>query len=146
MMNISAGKWVFDSHLFVYSYDSKSPFYQASCDVFSRILSGNIEAICAQQNIVEAENVLIRFYNKDTNIIVNILEDIILNYKIDIITPQSDTYEHYHDLIMKSKQPYDLYDYFLAATMLDNGINRILTGNTKDFSRIPGIEAVNPFK
>ena len=146
MTNISAGKWVFDSHLFVYSQDIKSPFYKVTSHLFSRVLSGEIEIVCAQQNIIETENVLIRFYQKDSSKIVNILEDILLNYNIDVITPDPKTYEHYHDLIIKSKQPYDLYDYFLAATMLDNGIDRILTGNTKDFTQIPGIEAVNPFK
>lgn len=146
MMNISAGKWVFDSHFFVYSQDKISPFYKVTEVLFSRVLSGEIKAVCAQQNILETESVLIRFYNKKPELIVRLMEDILLNYNINIITPKQNTYERYHDLIMQSKLPYDLYDYFLAATMLDNGINRVLTGNTKDFTQIPGIEAVNPFK
>jgi len=146
MMSISEGKWVFDSHLFVYSQDNRSPFYEASSELFLRVLKGELKAVCAQQNILETESVLIRFYNKDSNTIVKILEDILLNYNVDVITPRPNTYEHYHDLILNSKLPYDLHDYFLAATMLDNGLSRILTGNTKDFFQIPGIEAVNPFK
>ena len=77
---------------------------------------------------------------------IKILEDVLLNYNIEVITPLPQTYERYHDLILNSRNSSDLFDYFLAATMLDNDIGRILTANTKDFSRIPGIEAVNPFK
>lgn len=145
MTNISAGKWVFDSHLFVYSQDNKSPFYKTSKQLFIRVLSEEIKIVCAQQNILEAENVLTRIYKKDTNYTIKLMEDILLNYNIEVITPIPKTYELYHDLVAKSQYPSDLFDYFLAATMLNNGINRILTANTKDFSKIPGIEAVNPF-
>lgn len=36
------------------------------------------------------------------------------------------------------------WDVMLAAAMLENGVNKIYTENTKDF-KIPGIKAVNPF-
>lgn len=36
-------------------------------------------------------------------------------------------------------------DALLAQTMLDNNIHLIYTENTKDFNKIPGIKAINPF-
>src|SRR3989338_1161472 len=65
---------------------------------------------------------------------------------IYIITPINKTHSIFFEILSNSSDPSDIFDYYLAATMLDNGINRILTINTKDFSKIPGIEAVNPFK
>ena len=38
-----------------------------------------------------------------------------------------------------------IFDVFLAATMLDNGVIRIYTENIIDFEVIRGIEAVDPF-
>ena len=37
-----------------------------------------------------------------------------------------------------------IFDVFLAATMLDNGVRRIYTENITDFEAIKGIEAVDP--
>lgn len=38
-----------------------------------------------------------------------------------------------------------IWDAVIAQTMLENGITKIYTENVKDFSRIKGIKAVNPF-
>lgn len=38
------------------------------------------------------------------------------------------------------------WDALIAATMLEYGITHIYTENTKDFKKISGIVAVNPFK
>lgn len=146
MKNILSGKWVFDSHFLVYSQDRQSPFYKETSGLFSLVLSGGIEMILAQQNILEAEKVLISVYHKTPVEVVQKFENIILNYNIKVITPQSNTYEKYHDLIIKYGVSKDFFDYYLAATMLDNGYNRLLTLNMKDFSKIEEIEAVNPFK
>jgi predicted nucleic acid-binding protein len=37
------------------------------------------------------------------------------------------------------------FDALLAQTMLDNNVHLIYTENTKDFNKIPGIKAINPF-
>ena len=39
-----------------------------------------------------------------------------------------------------------MFDVFLSATMLDNGITHIITVNEKDFTGIKGISVYNPFK
>lgn len=143
-MNTLRGKWVFDSNILVYSQDSKSPFYQKANRLFSQILSGDIKPVVAQQNIIETERVLTQVYKQDPAEIVRLLEDIIFNFHIIVITPLSTTYERYHSLLLKADRPNDLFDFYLAATMLDNEIDRILTVNDKDFSQIKEIEAINP--
>lgn len=146
MMTTFSGKWVIDSNLLVYFLDQDSPFYSSTKDLFSYILSGKISATIAQQNILEAERVFVLAYKRDPSIVIRQLEDIIFNFRMDVISPLSDTYGHYHELLLSSGRPVDIFDYYLAATMLDNRVNRILTVNTKDFSKIKEIETVNPFK
>jgi predicted nucleic acid-binding protein len=52
--------------------------------------------------------------------------------------------------IEKAAQKYEdgmhFWDLVIAQTMLENGITTIYTENTKDFSKIKGIKAVNPFR
>jgi predicted nucleic acid-binding protein len=38
-----------------------------------------------------------------------------------------------------------IFDLFLAATMLDNGVHTIYTENVRDFKGLKGIEVINPF-
>ncbi len=38
----------------------------------------------------------------------------------------------------------DIFDAFLVATMLDNGVRTIYTQNVKDFEGYPGIQVINP--
>jgi predicted nucleic acid-binding protein len=37
-------------------------------------------------------------------------------------------------------------DALIAACMLENGIEIIVTENERDFKRIPGITVINPFR
>lgn len=49
-------------------------------------------------------------------------------------------------LSLSSAHNVHFFDALLAATMKENYISEIITENEKDFARIPGIKAVNPFK
>jgi len=104
------------------------------------------EGVIALQNILEAENVLIKKYDQNKNDITNYIENVIDAFNFTIIAPTPNTYLTFHKLLKKSLTSVDLFDCFLAATMLDNKIGNILTLNTKDFSGIKGIQAENPFK
>lgn len=37
------------------------------------------------------------------------------------------------------------WDALIAETMKENGINKIITENIKDFKKIPGVKVINPF-
>ena len=67
------------------------------------------------------------------------------DFNFEVISPSSTTLQQFHSLIEDISYPFDYYDYYMAATMLENDMKNILTVNTKDFSSIPEIEAVNPF-
>ena len=146
MKNTLKGKWVIDSQLMVYGLDEDSPFYPEAQKLFYSIYNGQIEAYCALQNIIETENTLIIRYKQPIRTVIDKVNNMLEVSRFIIISPLITTYQKFHLLIKSIKYNFDLYDHFLAATMLDNGMNRLLTVNTKDFSKIPGIEAVNPFK
>ncbi|OGM20982.1 hypothetical protein A2714_02275 [Candidatus Woesebacteria bacterium RIFCSPHIGHO2_01_FULL_38_9] len=146
MVNVPVGRWLLDTHLLVYSLDALSPFYELTRELFMALQEEKFEGVIALQNILEAENVLIKKYDQNKNDITNYIENVIDAFNFTIIAPTPNTYLTFHKLLKKSLTSVDLFDCFLAATMLDNKIGNILTLNTKDFSGIKGIQAENPFK
>lgn len=146
MTNISDGRWVFDSNLLIYFQDQRSVFHKDAVFLFSHISHGKIDPVVCQQNILEVENALLRTYKKKPLEVVDYMAEILDEFGFSVLSPLSTTYLTCQKLVLSAKRKIDLFDYYLAATMLDNGISRILTVNTKDFAGIKGIEAVNPFK
>ena len=113
--------------------------------MFASAEKKKIQIILTQQNLNEAVQVFVRYYKKSPLEVTKHLSGLIDDLEITIISPQTNTHRHFFDLISKVTSPIDIFDYYLAATMLDNNINRILTANAKDFSNIPNIEVINPF-
>ncbi len=69
-----------------------------------------------------------------------------LSSPLKLILPKETTVTRMLNLLgSKSVRSGKIFDVFLAATMLDNGVRSIYTENIDDFEAIDGIEAVNPF-
>lgn len=145
MMTIFEGKWVFDSQLLIYSLDRKSQFYEMTQKLFEQIVFGKIQPFITQQSILETARVFLVAYKLSPKYVVKLVKPLVRDLKFQVISPLPNTYFHCYELLEKSTVRLDLFDYYLAATMLDNGLSQILTANDKDFAKIPGIKAVNPF-
>ena len=141
-----SGEWLFDTQLLIYALDSKSPFFKQATTLFSQLPSSKFIPTIAQQNILEAENVFIKKYKLEVKVVLETVRNLVSVYEFNIIIPKPTTYNLFHKLFLQKPKGKALFDYYLASTMLDNGINKILTVNTKDFKDIKNIEAVNPFK
>lgn len=64
----------------------------------------------------------------------------------DIVSPNWKTKDIAIDLIKKYHLSSDMiFDAYLVATALSNGINEIATDNVKDFKRFTEIKVINPF-
>ena len=69
-----------------------------------------------------------------------------LSSPLKLIVPMETTVARMLNLLgSRSVKAGRIFDIFLAATMLDNGVQRIYTENLRDFQGIAGIEAINPF-
>ena len=69
-----------------------------------------------------------------------------LSSTLKLILPKETTVTRMLNLLgSRSVKAGRIFDIFLAATMLDNGVQRIYTKNLSDFQGIAGIEAINPF-
>lgn len=146
MKTISNEKWVIDTNLLVYIQDKHSPFYPGTRELFELIKHHHITAIVTQQTILEAEKALIRVYKITPEKSVEFIEDLIIYFDMMVIHPQVNTYILCNTMLKNRKGIVDIFDLYLAATMIDNGYFNILTNNTKDFEGIEDLTVVNPFR
>lgn len=146
MTTTLSGRWVFDSNLFIYFLDQSSTFHEQAKELFAEIISGRIEAYCGQQNIIEVERILLQRYKRTVREVTSSLDTLITEFNFRVMTPFPYMVKTLHRILPSIQSGGDIFDFYLAATMLDNGVNGILTVNIKDFSQIKEIEAVNPFK
>jgi predicted nucleic acid-binding protein len=100
------------------------------------------EFILGLQNVNELVANLIRKKNQPVRETMAIAENLLK--KFPCYPAEQDTVEYALSLMSLYKLPF--WDAMIAAVMLENSIFTIYTENEKDFSRIPGIKVVNPFR
>ncbi len=132
-----------DTNILVYAINADSPKNKAA-QLFLQKRTGNL--IIAHQNIIEASRVLThpKFSHPMTpNAAQEALWEIINACRI--IYPNNKTLYLALEFITEHKLfGNQIFDAYLAATVISNNILVIATDNTKDFEKY-GINLVNPF-
>lgn len=142
MKNILKGNWGFDSNIIIYALDKKSAFFEKAQAFFKT--TKDLNFYITQQNIVEIERVLIGFYKIEKEKAINGLEMFLNAFEFTVISPLPTTLSCYHKIIRESNLKKTFFDFYLAATYLDNEINNLFTINIKDFLGIKELNVVNP--
>ncbi len=145
MQNTPSGKWGIDTNILVYAQDRKSPFYEKSRLLFAQAISGSLEMVVPQQVILEAHSVFIKAYKRSPKEVGALVGAIVSNFRMSVVCPLPTTLRRFGDLLSLLPSSNDVYDMYLAATLLDNGITQFLTANERDFTGIEGLYVVNPF-
>ncbi len=146
MKNILKGKWVFDTNLLVYVLDKKSPYFGRACDLFSLLNKDQIQPVVSTQNITETVNVFIKIYKQPVNKVTRAIKELLSGFNFDLISPLPSTIPIFLKFLKATSYLKDVYDIFLAATLIDNKIPNLLTTNEKDFRGIKKLKIVNPLK
>ena len=74
----------------------------------------------------------------------NIVREILSSTKWRVLDRREQTVVHAMELVREKRAPF--WDALIAACMLENGIEIIVTENERDFKRIRGITVTNPFR
>lgn len=133
-----------DSNILVYAINRRSPKYK----VAQFFLQNNIENLeVAHQNILEALRVLTHPKFPSPMKIQDALKAISsITKTCRVIHPEEKTRYITLLLIEKNKLISDqIFDAYLVATALSNGINTIATDNIRDFKKFKEIKLLNPF-
>ena len=144
MRSIWQGKWALDSHFLVYVLDRSSPFFSKTKKLFEVLRQNQAQFCLAQQNILEAERVLIGGYKLRKADVLTKITNLLDAFNFRIVSPLPTTIFTYHRLL-KSSRKKNFFDFYLAATLLDNRIKKLFSLNVKDFPRIKNLLVVNPF-
>lgn len=141
----SSIKYLLDTNILIYAYDRESPFHIRAVDVILASKESANNIVIAQQNIVEFCNVLNITYHIPYTSIVEDTKDIMKD--LPVIGPRSTSLSVFLKLLKNYKKTSQyIFDLYLAATMLDNGVTHIITANERDFVGIKGISVYNPWR
>ena len=130
----SQTRYLIDTNILVYSVNQQSPHYSKARKLLEDGLKQGVSFVVAHQNLIEFVAVLTRGYSVK-------LKDALLDAesfaaRFEVIAPLPATFARYARLAQKAKQTLYPFDLYLAATMLDNDVERIITANSKDFQGI----------
>lgn len=141
---------LFDSNILVYAHNLNSPFYQKAKELHEKVVFGGLAAAVSVQNLLEFYSII-----TDSKRIEKVVEPQIaqkhclayLEAGFQIIYPKAGDFEMVTKLVSRTKiKGRKIFDVYLVATMLSNGIKTIYTANERDFEMFGQIKVVNPFK
>lgn len=138
------GRILLDTNILIYAYDRSSPYHVKAAEIIKLALNGEFEAVVAQQNIIEFANILTSNYKIPASSVSQDIENILKDFQL--ITPLPKTIHHFLRLIQNLNVKTYLFDVYLAATIISNDINSLITLNDKDFAGIKGLTVINPYK
>lgn len=131
--------FLFDTNVLVYNQDRDSLFYNKAASYHQKAIFGEIKTVIATQNLLEFAAVMVNskkitrpLSQKQTAKEINkYLESACFK----IIYPNEKTLNYFIKLLKKYlfKNPKQIFDLFLVATMITNKVKYILTANEQDF-------------
>jgi predicted nucleic acid-binding protein len=131
MSLISGEKYLLDTNILVYSVNREAPEHVRVEELIKKGLHAGSSFVVAHQNLLEFIAVLTRAYGiappralSDAHAFASVFE---------VISPLPTTFQTFTQLVQKIKRPSYPFDAYLAATMFDNAVRRIITNNAKDF-------------
>ena len=118
-----------DTNIFIYAYDSSSPFHARSAALFG---SPHLRLCTTTKNITECVAVMTKLYYPKAHI-EQLLEDISNN--IIVLYPNAESIQIFESLFKKyTPRGNRVFDLEVASIMLANGLDSIATINIADFS------------
>lgn len=138
-----------DSNILVYAYDSTSPYHLKAKRFLEEKTKIKGEIGITPQVLLEFFGVVTQKVKQPLNVETasELIKEIANNKNIVCLYPRQATYLRTLELAKKYKiLGRDIFDAYLVATMLDNGVGLIYTRNLKDFEKFSEITALDPTK
>jgi len=130
---------LFDTNILIYNQDRKSKFYDLASQYHDKVLDGKLQGVIASQNILEFSAVMMnkKIISKPLSqkMVSGEIQKYINSGTFTFIYPTNETHAIYLNLLKKYqlKNPHQVFDLYLVATMLSSKVHVILTANGKDF-------------
>ena len=141
---------LFDANLLVHAHAARSPFYEEANKLRQQVVHGELEACVSPQVLCEFFAVCTderRFQPAlSSHQAAKEIERYWSESGFKRIFPTTGTMPRLLALVVRHPIVQQrIFDAFLVATMLENGVKTIYTQNLKDFEIYPELRVVNPF-
>lgn len=139
--------FLIDSNVLISSYDKSEQQHKHSYTLLQQAMTGQVKAALPHQNLLEYLAVVTdsRRVEHPLSLREAFVNISIYTASLSVIFPKVTTVGTLQQLSkVKSAPRMKIFDLYLAATALDNGITQICTWNIADFVGIPEIEPVSP--
>ena len=141
MKSIFEENFLVDSNILVYYLDADSRYNILIDHFFSQCEKNKFPVFISLQNIVELTSVLIKKHKVPKGIALEKIKKLVHSGLFQIISSSPSTEYNFFEIMNVLPKP-DIFDVFLAATMMDNNIYTIITNNQRDFKSIKNLRAV----
>jgi len=139
--------WLIDTNVLIYSYDETQNLHSSSYAFIENAFKGLISALIAHQNLLEFLAVVTNPKRVEYPLSTGGAFEKIAVYaaNLPLISPSVRTFSTFTDLFSRHPLMRErIFDLYLAATALDNGITQICTWNVKHFKAIPELSVRTP--
>jgi toxin-antitoxin system PIN domain toxin len=149
-MSTSDQRALIDTNVLVYAADTTAEFHQPSRQLRDRALRGEISLVVTPQVLMEFFAVVTnprRVANPRSSADAREeMEKYLGTEAIGVIYPDQEILDRTLALLRQHPQVarQEIFDLYLVATMLCNGVTRIYTYNQQHFSHFRGIEVLTP--
>ena len=138
---------LFDSNVLVYAHNQDSLFHSKAVKLITEVAKGSMFGILTSQNLLEFYSVITdkrRLSNPITSELATELVNQYLYSPFEIIYPNITTNKIMVELLKKNQiKDGQIFDVYLAATMLSSNIKHIVTANVADFKKFESISVLN---
>lgn len=139
--------WLIDTNVLIYSYDQTHEMHLPSYRLIEYSIGGEIPGVITHQNLLEFLAVVTnpKRVRNPLSLEQAFQKIIIYATSFPLLNPVQKTFFTFVSLILRHKTSRQrIFDLYLSATALDNGINQICTWNVKDFVGIAELVAKTP--
>jgi len=139
--------WLIDTNILIYSYDQTQDLHPFSYTFLELAFSGHILASVAHQNLLEFLAVATNPKRVDHPLTPDEALEKIAVYATNfrLISPLSKTFFTFTDLFLRHPSIRErVFDLYLAATALDNGISQLCTWNVDHLKKISELTVKTP--
>ena len=139
-----------DTNILVYAHDASSQHHTASADLLAAAITGQFQAMLAEQNLLELYRILtnpVAMRNKSLSAMQakGLIENTYLNRAFQIVYPSETSLQQVLDLaVQKNITSAKIFDLRLAAIALSAQVDIFATFNTQDFAEINGLTPLSP--
>lgn len=139
--------WLIDTNILIYSYDETQELHPFSYTFLEHAFSGHISALIAHQNLLEFLAVATNPKRVEHPLTPDeALEKIaVYTANLSLISPLAKTFFTFTDLFSRHPSIRErVFDLYLVATALDNGITQICTWNVAHLKKISELTVKTP--